>query len=76
MTSTEGTQNLMDRFSREYKYLCVDELLTERRVLREIKSLYAKHAFDCLGPTLKDIYNNQYDLVQRLAKEYNERYGN
>ena len=69
------TIELIKRFEIELRFAYVDELITEERALRYFKSMYIKHAFDAMGNKFKELYENQYNFVKKLKKEYKDKYG-
>lgn len=68
-------EEMKKKFYIELEFQYVSEIVNEERILKELKSLYIKNVFNSMGSCLRDIYDIQYALVQRLKKEYAVKYG-
>lgn len=66
--------DMHDKLLKEIRFDDVTEIVTEERTLKYFKSMYAKHVFDAMGNIFKELYDMQYKFVQKLKKQYAEKY--
>ncbi len=76
ITADSSLKEMANEFYKECKSDDLNEILVETRFLSYLKSMYAKHAFDCMGEKFKDLYHSQEKLLFKIKEAYKVRYGN
>lgn len=66
--------SLIDEFYQMEKIYALQDILQTTILVKEFKSLYVKHAFDNLGPILKDLYESENEHLKQIKSQYKENY--